>query len=320
MSKQELYWVTLALLGVLLLISLYCVSKSKNQYNSFLDIYSNIEILIYNQKVLHINRVGLIFFGFKSVKEFNKVHKKGISNFFIEEDGCYNRHSEGKKWLESIYKTKQKKVKVKIKSPADKMEYYFHMLVSKKSPSEYLLSFNNITKLESDKDIIRKQADYDALTHVYNRVKFNEIFPQQIGRALSFNETFSLILFDIDHFKIINDTYGHNIGDRVLVELSGLVKDIIKELKLRNRTVLTRWGGEEFVILLKLSTAQESRKVAERLRQEIESYSFDTVKKVTCSFGVTEFRMSDTQIGIFQRVDDALYEAKDAGRNRVVIK
>jgi len=125
MSEQELYWVTLALLGVLLLISLYCVSKSKSQYSSFLDIYSNIEILIHNQKVVYINRAGLKFFGFNSVKEFNKAHKKGISNFFIEEDGCYNRHSEGKKWLESIYKSKNRKVKVKIKSPADRMEYYF---------------------------------------------------------------------------------------------------------------------------------------------------------------------------------------------------
>ncbi|MCH9740971.1 MAG: GGDEF domain-containing protein, partial [Epsilonproteobacteria bacterium] len=126
---------------------------------------------------------------------------------------------------------------------------------------------------------------------------------------------FSIILFDIDYFKCINDTYGHNAGDKVLVELARLVN-----LGLRESDIFARWGGEEFVILSRYSTAHQAQLLASRLRKDIESYSFDIVKKMTCSFGVTQFKADDSKAQLFNRVDDALYEAKDNGRNQVVLK
>lgn len=199
------------------------------------------------------------------------------------------------------------------------MEYYFYLHVGKIKKNRYLICFTDITRLERDKDMIRKLADYDTLTKIYNRVKFNEMLPYYMNRALKYNERFSIIIFDIDHFKMINDTYGHNIGDRVLIELTALIKSVIKDMNIRQNTVFSRWGGEEFVILIQFKTKVEAYKIANTIRKEINKYSFDRVKKVTCSFGVTDFKIDDTQIDIFHRVDKALYKAKESGRDRVVI-
>ncbi len=158
------------------------------------------------------------------------------------------------------------------------------------------------------------------LTNIYSRVKFNEIFPKYINNATQRNEIFSIIIFDIDHFKSINDKYGHSIGDRVLIELTSLVKSVLKDKNMRKNSVLSRWGGEEFIILLQFATKDEAKRVAETLRKEIREFKFPEVGKVTCSFGVTQFKSTDTQTEIFHRADEALYDAKENGRDRVVVK
>jgi diguanylate cyclase (GGDEF)-like protein len=303
----------------LLLIVVCIFNRNRFDLKHLLDIQTNIIFLASSIKTLYINRAGLEFFNCTDLAEFKSKYNT-INNLFIEEDGCINKYTNGKKWLENIYSTKKKRAKVKIKSPIDSMEYYFYIKLSRVKDDSYLLLFTDITSLEKDKDMIRKLADYDALTNIYSRVKFNEILPQYIERALVYNEKLSIILFDIDHFKSINDNYGHNIGDRVLIELSSLIKSLLREMKLRKSTIFSRWGGEEFVILVRFSSKERAFELANILRKEINRYPFDTVKRVTCSFGVTQFEHDDTQIDMFHRVDEALYEAKEQGRNRVILK
>ncbi len=287
-------------------------------FNSSLDIHDNIMVVSSNEEVKYINRVGLKFFGFDSFSDFKDSHKHSIDAFFIEDDGCINRYSLGKKWLSVIVenpKIKKNRIKVKLYSHIDDMYQYFYITVTKIKRKDYLLSFCNINDIEIEKDNLLKRADYDPLTKIYNRVKFNDVFPTAIDRASGFNETFSLILFDIDHFKRINDTLGHNIGDKVLFELARMVN-----MNIRKTDILARWGGEEFIVLAKYATGKQARRIAEELRLCIASYNFGDSLRISCSFGVTEFKPSDTQIGIFKRVDEALYEAKEGGRNRVVLK
>ena len=184
-----------------------------------------------------------------------------------------------------------------------------------KDSKEYLLTFNDITKLERDKNNIQKLAELDPLTQIYNRVKLNEMFSSIFFNAKKYNTIVTMILFDIDHFKQINDNYGHNVGDKVLKELSSLVRGL-----LRDDDIFARWGGEEFVVVLEGISLQEMTKLASRLREEIDKFPFDVVEHITCSFGVTQFNQSDTESLFFERVDEALYEAKESGRNRVVTK
>ncbi len=320
MGDNELLISTLIFISIsLFLLLLYILlKKDSNSINNILDVQPNIIFISSIDKITYINKKGLIFFNCKNVEEFNKKYYN-LANFFLEDEECINKHSNGKRWLEHIYKSKNSREKVKLKAPNDNIEYYFYLQIGKIKKNKYLIWFTDITRLEKDKDMIRRLADYDALTNVYSRVKFNEMLPYYINRALKYNERFSIIIFDIDHFKMINDTYGHNIGDRVLIELTSLVKSIIKDMNIRKNTIFSRWGGEEFVILIQFRTKAEAYKIATFIRKEINKYNFDTVKKVTCSFGVTDFKINDTEIDIFHRVDNALYKAKESGRNRVII-
>jgi diguanylate cyclase (GGDEF)-like protein len=241
-------------------------------FNSSLDIHDNIMIVSSNEEVKYINKAGLKFFGFDSFSDFKNSHKYSIDTLFIEDNGCINRYSLGKKWLRVIIenpKIKRNRIKVKIYSHIDDMLQYFYIKVSRIKKNEYLLSFCNINDIEIEKDNLLKRADYDPLTKIYNRVKFNEVFPLAIDRALGFNEIFSLILFDIDHFKNINDTLGHNIGDKVLFELARMVN-----MNIRKTDILARWGGEEFIVLAKHATGKQAKKIAEELRIIIASYNF----------------------------------------------
>lgn len=121
----------------------------------------------------------------------------------------------------------------------------------------------------------------------------------------------SFIIFDIDFFKNVNDSYGHDVGDSVLVELSQLVHALINE-----KDVFVRWGGEEFVIVMH-SNLLEAKKRAENLRKEIEEYHFSFVKKVTCSFGISDFCYDKEIKETIMQADQALYKSKKEGRNCV---
>ncbi|MCO1601675.1 GGDEF domain-containing protein [Desulfosporosinus nitroreducens] len=167
-------------------------------------------------------------------------------------------------------------------------------------------------------DFVNKQyfkdlSTKDSLTNIYNRLKFNEALSSEIEGARRYGNSFSLIMFDIDHFKQFNDKNGHIFGDIVLIEIANLVKGLV-----RGVDVFARWGGEEFVILLPQTYCQEASALAERLRKSICKESMKKGMALTCSFGVTSFCTQDDEGLIMDRVDRALYKAKEGGRNAVV--
>ena len=155
------------------------------------------------------------------------------------------------------------------------------------------------------------QANTDPLTGLYNRLKFNQALAIEVLRSKRYQTLFSLVLFDIDHFKAVNDTFGHQVGDNVLVQLSRIVAS-----QVRATDLLARWGGEKFVILINVSD-QTAQQVAEKLRVAIGRAAFDAVGNVTCSFGLAQYTEGDTPETLIARADSALYRAKLNGRNRV---
>jgi len=168
-----------------------------------------------------------------------------------------------------------------------------------------------IRKLADDN--LKKMASTDPLTGVFNRRRFNEVLIAEMARAKRYGTYFILIILDIDHFKHINDSFGHQAGDKVLTSLAALISSNI-----RNTDIFARWGGEEFTILATHCEDASELNLAEKIRKLIESFTFDEVGKVTCSFGVTTFRNGDDQESIVKRADTNLYQAKETGRNRVV--
>lgn len=170
----------------------------------------------------------------------------------------------------------------------------------------------DITIRKLAEEQLKQLATTDTLTGAFNRRRFNEVLASEFSRVKRYGVPFGMIILDIDHFKYINDTFGHPSGDRVLVQLSSIISN-----NLRNTDVLARWGGEEFVILTANCNTQCSHLLSEKLRVLIESHPFPGVGKVTCSFGVTEYLQGDDQESIVKRADNCLYRAKEAGRNRV---
>ncbi len=152
----------------------------------------------------------------------------------------------------------------------------------------------------------------DSLTGLYNRLKFDHSLSEEIERTKRYKTSLSLIMFDIDHFKRVNDSYGHQKGDDVLRELAKVVGNNI-----RQHDVLGRLGGEEFGIVATETNLEAAGILAEKLRKNVEKSLFCDDDSITCSFGVTQFRDDDCIDSFVKRADDALYKAKKGGRNRV---
>ena len=156
------------------------------------------------------------------------------------------------------------------------------------------------------------KASTDPLTGLQNRLKLETTLIDEMRRSVRYNMPLAMVIFDIDHFKQINDTYGHPIGDSVLVQLARLVSGNI-----RSSDLLVRWGGEEFLILMPGIDEAEGYRAAEKHREAIAGLEFDHVGTVTCSFGVTQHVPGETTVSFINRADEALYQAKDCGRNQV---
>ena len=155
-------------------------------------------------------------------------------------------------------------------------------------------------------------ARTDELTGAWNRRRFEETVETEMDRLRRYGQRLSLMILDVDHFKKINDLYGHSIGDQVLIDLSNTIRS-----SLRVSDSLTRWGGEEFIILCPNTTAETVSKLAERLRKEVSSIEFQKVGNITLSFGVAECGAEETWEQWLHRADEALYLAKSGGRDRV---
>ncbi|WP_449538677.1 GGDEF domain-containing protein [Ferdinandcohnia sp. Marseille-Q9671] len=168
-----------------------------------------------------------------------------------------------------------------------------------------------ILKAFVERDILYKSAYTDGLTGIANRLQFNLWLEEQMKNAEKQDTTFSIIFLDIDHFKTINDTFGHKVGDSVLIELTELVKETLSQCDF-----FARWGGEEFIILT-TRNGGEAFGLAELLRRKIEIHPFTSVEHVTASFGVTVFRKGETMDSLLIRADKGLYLSKQSGRNQV---
>jgi diguanylate cyclase (GGDEF)-like protein len=157
-----------------------------------------------------------------------------------------------------------------------------------------------------------QQAVTDPLTGLFNRLRVDQSLADEIARASRYGDPLSLVLFDVDLFKAINDAHGHQAGDRTLVRLADVTRTLV-----RRSDLLARWGGEEFILVTPGSDGAMARRAAEKLRAAIERLDFEDVGKVTCSFGVTQYVDGDTAESFVSRADRALYLAKVNGRNRV---
>lgn len=176
---------------------------------------------------------------------------------------------------------------------------------------DHFKQFEEITQILQQKNKhLTQLATKDLLTNIHNRHMFAELFSKELSILKRESIKLSLMMFDLDHFKKINDTYGHNIGDIVLKQFAEMVSSSVREADL-----FARWGGEEFVLLLRNAGCEEAYGVGEKIRTLLEHEEFGEAGTVTCSIGITEILIDDTLESAIERADSAMYAAKDAGRN-----
>jgi diguanylate cyclase (GGDEF)-like protein len=161
----------------------------------------------------------------------------------------------------------------------------------------------------------RRLAERDFLTQAYNRMKAHEFIENEMKRCDRYGFEFSIIMLDMDYFKKVNDTYGHNLGDEILIQLVRLMS-----LEIRTIDMLSRWGGEEFLIIMPMTDSDGAKITAERIRSVVEQTRFKRGLSQTCSFGVTAYKKGESIETLIDRGDKALYEAKIRGRNCVITK
>ncbi len=279
---------------------------------SLLDIFPGMALLEHNGRTIYANRHLAAYLGFDS---FLDMRDSGVSfgSNIVELNGApYTGGDHG--WVRVIVDDQLDRDQVvRVNSPGNPSGRAGVFAVTHSPfPNSRLrlFSFQDISELEDERAMLQDEASTDPLTQAMNRRSFLRLLDSEMvsGRALG------LIMFDIDHFKSINDEYGHDVGDAVLREISALVRDNIRETDR-----LARWGGEEFMVLAPGSSMERTAQVAERLRGAVESFSFTGVPRpVTSSFGVAVVENGESQDVFIKRVDTALYHAKESGRNRVV--
>ncbi|MDD2698987.1 MAG: diguanylate cyclase [Arcobacteraceae bacterium] len=292
------------------------VKEQTFELHSILDSQESL-IAVSNIDGIHtINKRFLDFLGLNSLDDLKK-EIGSICNIFIKEDGYYfSENLNDMCCLANIDHTTNSDIFVKMKNFAGIISIFkLNVNIYEYNGTHFILSLSDITSLKSESDLLQYQANHDSLTQIYNRQYFNSFIKTEISRSLRYSHLFSIAMFDIDHFKNVNDTYGHDIGDEVLKNISTIVKTY-----LRDTDILARWGGEEFMILLAETPISEAFTKIEQLRKHIEASTLapNLKEPVTVSFGVTEFMISDTKAELLKRVDIALYQAKNSGRNQVV--
>lgn len=160
---------------------------------------------------------------------------------------------------------------------------------------------------------LRQRANTDYLTGLPNRRKMTNLIEEALERAQRYSQPFSILLFDIDHFKDINDSHGHDVGDDVLRRIAAIVAENVRKVDR-----VSRWGGEEFLILAPEADLAHATQFARRLKRVIAEHTHNPAGSVTASFGVASYCTGDTLHDVLKRADRALYRAKELGRNRVI--
>lgn len=270
-------------------------------------------ILDKNNKLKFSNKSFLDFFQIKDIFEFEEKYTSICANFKVKDNFFHTKNKKNKDWINNFSKSKSNEKVVCLYDIANNCEKYFIINISQTFLEDTICTFSEITDLSLEKEHYKNKAYMDELTNIYNRAKLNKELKKYFDNYTINENPLIITMFDIDFFKKVNDTHGHDIGDKVLIQLTELVSKNI-----RKTDIFARWGGEEFIILFEACDKKKAIQLSEYIRKKVQEFTFSNDVKITCSFGITQQNKEDTIQTFTKRVDDALYEAKQSGRNRVV--
>lgn len=293
--------------------------SKKHMLQAIINADSHMLAVTNMKEILFANNTFLNFFNITSVNTFSEKYDSFIDIFIVQEDVLNKEKLEpNENFMELYLKTPIANRNVILFDFNNFTPKTFHLKITpidrEKDQDIYLVSLMDISQMTIEKIELKNKVYFDPLTNIYNRNKLDEVFSYELDRAKRYKSEFSMILIDIDHFKKFNDTYGHLIGDEVLIMLSKTINKIT-----RTTDTFARWGGEEFVMILPNTTKENAAILAEHIRKDVEKLKHRTAGSITASFGVSQYSLNDTQESLYNKCDKALYKAKELGRNRVEV-
>jgi len=287
--------------------------NSMDKLRKFIDIQDSIVLLTDSTKILFANQKFFDFFGYENLDDFTKEYHC-ISNLFINDDTFFHTGKmlpKEEHWIRSLLNLPGRERIVSMLNKYKKA-HAFSVSINSYDPQAYVINFSDISDTMFEKLQLKEKAIKDQLTNAYNRTFFDSSVHSMIANNEKQNGKTGIILFDIDHFKDVNDNYGHAMGDEVLKTLVEIVERFT-----RKEDKLIRWGGEEFVVVMYAKSVEDITRQAEHLRFVIQNHKFDSLPTITCSFGVALHEHDDNIDESIKRADEKLYEAKRGGRNQV---
>ncbi len=288
------------------------INLQKNYLNTILDMQPGMILLVVDEKIVFANHAFLDFFGISG--HITTDEPRNLSSLF-----GYDSHApENVHQLERCIRSIVEEVALDNEIPffnidRDKHIFHFSHTVIEQEEGTHLLVFNDISTYKEEQGKLYTLATTDPLTGLANRLRFNEEILQAIRHYQRYEDDTYLIILDIDNFKKINDTYGHDVGDVAIKSIAQMLNSYT-----RSSDVCARWGGEEFAIILYNTTEEQAQIVADLLRSRIAEEKHEKIGHLTCSFGMTKIGKGDRVDSLFKRADTALYMAKKEGKNRVI--
>ncbi len=287
------------------------LDKKNRKLQKLFDVQKNITVMSDSKNTLLVNRAALSFFNVGSIDEFIK-HSEDIGGRFIASNDYFSLEKVpmNKNWIKAI-EPLSGDARVVVMQDAEGVSHTFNISISQFEEEQYLISLTDISTTMVEKINLSKKIEKDELTNTFNRKFFNKNIASII-KSLDSHTHLGVVMIDIDFFKRVNDAHGHNVGDIILKQFSQCIKSSI-----RLDDFFIRWGGEEFVVLIKTESEKTLLRAAEHIRQKIEKNSFDIVKNITCSIGITLYVPGEDIIETVERADIAMYKSKESGRNMV---
>lgn len=285
--------------------------KFLGMLNNVMDSHKDMLFSIENEDIIYANKKFLDFFNVSSISDFHKKHVS-LQNMILKNPLSkisLDKNITTADFVELLYSMKEDNRTIALKNINKEVRIFLIKITFIKEDYR-LMHLIDITDMAKRSCLLEEQAHLDNLTRVYNRHRFLE-FVDEIEDS---EREYSLCIIDIDHFKAVNDEFGHDVGDIVLKEVAGVLKDNI-----RGNDILARWGGEEFILLLDGVGIEIGYVVAEKLNKKLKEKVIPEIgRNITASIGISSNVMGLSMDEIRIQADKALYEAKRNGRNQVV--
>ncbi len=304
----------IAIFSIVIITTLFLYIDNNIQKEYYEDIINNSTNIIVETDGKRLFSANKRFFNYtkvRTIEEFRSSYKC-LCETFVNEEGYISKKMGELTWVEYIYKHPSEYHKVKLLLHDEIYYFSISASVSLKDSKAYIVVFSDITTQETYKIELEGLTVKDTLTNIGNRRVFEIKIKDLMIVSQRYNFVFSLIVFDIDFFKKVNDNHGHEVGDKVLIEYTSLIASC-----LRGGDEFCRIGGEEFAILVPNTTKDKAYILAQKLRKVVENHKH--ILPITMSFGVTQFIKGDDELSLYKRADEALYKAKESGRNKVML-